>query len=166
MLEDITEISRDTTASYKSPDALRTIGEVAEELGIATHVLRFWEARFKQIEPQKRRGRRYYRPQDIKIILEIKSLLYSQGFTIKGVQKYLDKNVKEILKKDEDEIVRSAGNYTESSKFQTILQEDIKKSIKDISISRMEPNAQNLHSQLSSLQNNLILFRNKIIKTL
>lgn len=73
----------------KSPTALRTIGEVAEELGVATHVLRFWESKFSQIKPQKRRGRRYYRPQDIRTITQIKSLLYGQGYTIRGVQKFL-----------------------------------------------------------------------------
>jgi len=75
--------------SDKSPYALRTIGEVAEELGIAPHVLRFWESKFHQIKPQKRRGRRYYRPEDIKIITQIKALLYGQGYTIRGVQKFL-----------------------------------------------------------------------------
>lgn len=73
----------------KSPNALRTIGEVAEDLGLATHVLRFWESKFKQIKPQKRRGRRYYRPEDVQLITQVKSLLYSQGFTIRGVQKFL-----------------------------------------------------------------------------
>tara|TARA_B100001778_G_C18142093_1_gene429856 strand:+ start:99 stop:539 length:441 start_codon:yes stop_codon:yes gene_type:complete len=73
----------------KAPNALRTIGEVAEELGVATHVLRFWESKFKQIKPQKRRGRRYYRPEDIKVITQIKALLYGQGYTIRGVQKFL-----------------------------------------------------------------------------
>lgn len=73
----------------KSPSALRTIGEVAQELDIATHVLRFWESKFKQIKPQKRRGRRYYRPEDVITIMQIRTLLYQQGYTIRGVQKYL-----------------------------------------------------------------------------
>ncbi len=74
--------------AYKSPTALRTIGEVAQELGVATHVLRFWESKFKQIKPQKRRGRRYYRPEDVVTITQIKTLLYGQGYTIRGVQKF------------------------------------------------------------------------------
>lgn len=80
-----------TEALYfpKSPDALRTIGEVATELGVASHVLRFWESKFKQIKPQKRRGRRYYRPEDIKVIHQIKVLLYQKGYTIRGVQRFL-----------------------------------------------------------------------------
>lgn len=77
------------TSASKAPSALRTIGEVAEELDIATHVLRFWESKFHQIKPQKRRGRRYYRPEDIQTITKIKELLYGQGYTIRGVQKYL-----------------------------------------------------------------------------
>lgn len=76
-------------AALKSPDALKTIGEVAEDLDLATHVLRFWEGKFSQIKPQKRRGRRYYRPQDVDTIKQIKTLLYEQGYTIKGVKKYL-----------------------------------------------------------------------------
>ncbi|MDA0782362.1 MAG: MerR family transcriptional regulator [Rickettsiales bacterium] len=73
----------------KSDNALRTIGEVAETLDVATHVLRFWESKFHQIKPQKRRGRRYYRPEDVNIIIKIKELLYEKGYTIRGVQKYL-----------------------------------------------------------------------------
>lgn len=82
--------------SEKSANALRTIGEVAEELGLEPHVLRFWETKFKQIKPQKRRGRRYYRPQDVKLVSVIKALLYTQGFTIKGAQRFLKQNASEI----------------------------------------------------------------------
>ena len=80
-------------SEVKSASALRTIGEVAQELDVATHVLRFWESKFKQISPVKRRGRRYYRPEDIRIISQIKALLYGQGYTIKGVQKFLTQGV-------------------------------------------------------------------------
>jgi DNA-binding transcriptional MerR regulator len=72
----------------KSEHAFRTISEVSEELDVPQHVLRFWESRFSQIKPLKRKGgRRYYRPEDIAIIRRIKTLLYSQGYTIKGAQK-------------------------------------------------------------------------------
>jgi DNA-binding transcriptional MerR regulator len=81
----------------KSPSALRTIGEVAEDVGVATHVLRFWESKFNQIKPQKRRGRRYYRPEDVRTITQIKSLLYVQGYTIRGVQKFLSAESKNRL---------------------------------------------------------------------
>ena len=74
----------------KAPDAYRTISEVAEDLNLPQHVLRFWETRFSQIKPLKRGGgRRYYRPDDVALIIGIRELLYSQGFTIKGVQKIL-----------------------------------------------------------------------------
>lgn len=77
----------------KSPDAFRTISEVAEELDLPQHVLRFWETRFSQIKPLKRGGgRRYYRPQDVDLIRGIRYMLYEQGYTIKGVQKILREN--------------------------------------------------------------------------
>ncbi|MDZ5696897.1 MULTISPECIES: MerR family transcriptional regulator [Phyllobacteriaceae] len=77
----------------KSPDAFRTISEVAEELDLPQHVLRFWETRFTQIKPMKRGGgRRYYRPQDVELIKGIRHMLYEQGYTIKGVQKLLRDN--------------------------------------------------------------------------
>lgn len=75
--------------TVKHQDALRTIGEVAKEVKLATHVLRFWEAKFPQIKPQKRRGRRYYGPSEVAAIKAIKDLLYEQGYTVKGVKKYL-----------------------------------------------------------------------------
>lgn len=74
----------------KSPDAFRTISEAAEELDVPQHVLRFWETRFSQIKPMKRAGgRRYYRPADIELLKGIRSLLYKEGYTIRGVQKIL-----------------------------------------------------------------------------
>ncbi|MFZ0496752.1 MAG: MerR family transcriptional regulator [Methylocella sp.] len=74
----------------KSADAFRTISEVAGELDLPRHVLRFWETRFPQIRPLKRAGgRRYYRPRDIEVLRAIKHLLYGQGYTIKGVQRVL-----------------------------------------------------------------------------
>jgi DNA-binding transcriptional MerR regulator len=74
----------------KSPEAFRTISEVASELDVPQHVLRFWESRFTQIKPTKRAGgRRYYRPEDVDLLRGIRALLYSDGYTIKGVQKVL-----------------------------------------------------------------------------
>ena len=76
--------------SIKSPEAFRTISEVATELDVPQHVLRFWETRFAQIKPIKRAGgRRFYRPEDLDLLRGIKSLLYFEGYTIKGVQKVL-----------------------------------------------------------------------------
>ncbi len=77
----------------KSPDAFRTISEVAEELDVPQHVLRFWETKFNQIRPLKRGGgRRYYRPEDVDLLRRVRALLYSEGYTIKGVQKLLREN--------------------------------------------------------------------------
>ena len=74
----------------KAPNAFRTISEVADELHIPQHVLRFWETKFAQIKPLKRGGgRRYYRPDDITLLKRISDLLYIQGYTIKGVQRLL-----------------------------------------------------------------------------
>ena len=74
----------------KSPEAFRTISEVAIELDIPQHVLRFWESRFAQVHPIKRAGgRRYYRPEDVDLLRGIRALLYREGFTIKGAQKVI-----------------------------------------------------------------------------
>jgi DNA-binding transcriptional MerR regulator len=74
----------------KSPDAFRTISEVAEEIDVPQHVLRFWESRFREIRPMKRGGgRRYYRPEDVDLLRGIRHLLYGEGYTIRGVQRLL-----------------------------------------------------------------------------
>ncbi len=74
----------------KSADAFRTISEVAEDLDLPQHVLRFWETRFLQIKPLKRAGgRRFYRPADVQLLVTIRRLLYDEGYTIKGVQRLL-----------------------------------------------------------------------------
>jgi DNA-binding transcriptional MerR regulator len=85
--------------SDKSAEAFRTISEVAGELGVAQHVLRFWETRFAAVKPMKRGGnRRYYRPDDVQLLRAINKLLYSDGYTIKGVQKLLrDKGAKGVV---------------------------------------------------------------------
>ena len=74
----------------KSKSAFRTISEVAHHLNLPTHVLRFWETKFSQVHPLKRGGgRRYYRPEDVQLLSHIRSLLYDEGYTIKGVQKLM-----------------------------------------------------------------------------
>ena len=79
--------------SSKSPEAFRTISEVSKDLSLPQHVLRFWETKFVQIQPIKRGGgRRYYRPEDVRLLKGIKSLLYNDGYTIRGVQKVIKEN--------------------------------------------------------------------------
>ncbi len=83
----------------KAADAFRTISEVAEDLDVPKHVLRFWEARFPHIKPMKRGGgRRYYRPADLELLRGIRHLLHDQGYTIKGVQKILREQGVEAVK--------------------------------------------------------------------
>ena len=77
----------------KAAEAFRTISEVADELDVPQHVLRFWETRFTQIKPMKRGGgRRYYRPEDVDLLKGIRHLLYDKGYTIRGVQRILREN--------------------------------------------------------------------------
>jgi DNA-binding transcriptional MerR regulator len=90
--------------SIKSPEAFRTISEVSKDLSLPQHVLRFWETKFSQIKPIKRGGgRRYYRPEDVDLLKGIKSLLYNDGYTIRGVQKVIKENgTKKVLLKSDN----------------------------------------------------------------
>lgn len=83
----------------KSKSAFRSIAEVTEDLGVAPHVLRFWETKFNQIKPMKTKSsRRYYRPDDVELIALIKDLLYNRRYTIEGVQKlFKNRTLKDIL---------------------------------------------------------------------
>ena len=102
----------------KAPEAFRTISEVAEQLDVPQHVLRFWETRFSQIRPMKRGGgRRYYRPADVDLLKGIRTLLYGEGYTIRGAQKILKDNGiahvigigrGEVAVKPEEETVKAA----------------------------------------------------------
>jgi DNA-binding transcriptional MerR regulator len=78
------------TAADKDPEAFRTIGELSEELGVAQHILRYWETKFPQLRPLQRAGnRRYYRPADVALARRIHHLLSNEGYTVRGVQKLL-----------------------------------------------------------------------------
>jgi DNA-binding transcriptional MerR regulator len=78
------------TAGQKDPGALKTIGELSEELGVAQHILRYWETKFPQLRPMQRAGnRRYYRPADVDLAHRIHRLLSEEGYTVRGVQKLL-----------------------------------------------------------------------------
>ena len=102
--------------STKSPDAFRTISEVSKDLSLPQHVLRFWETKFVQIKPIKRGGgRRYYRPEDIRLLRGIKSLLYHDGYTIRGVQKVIKENgTRKLLESN-----KNNKNFTEDEKVIT-----------------------------------------------
>ncbi|MBO89310.1 MAG: MerR family transcriptional regulator [Rickettsiales bacterium] len=102
----------------KAERAFRTISEVSRELDVPQHVLRFWESKFTQISPLKRSGgRRYYRPEDIRLLKRIRDLLYVDGFTIKGVQKLIrEQGVKSILNSAPSAIVASVKAETGAPK--------------------------------------------------
>jgi DNA-binding transcriptional MerR regulator len=121
-------------AVNKSKAAFRTIAELAGELEVGTHVLRFWETKFPQIKPMKRSGgRRYYRPDDVELLGKIKDLLYTKRFTIEGVQKlFNEKGVKAFLgDKIQDDFFADAS--AEDDIFNELLPEIVKelKSIKE-----------------------------------
>jgi DNA-binding transcriptional MerR regulator len=103
----------------KAPDAFRTISEVADDLDLPQHVLRFWETRFAQIKPMKRGGgRRYYRPEDVDLLRGIRHLLYGEGYTIRGVQRILKdegvKFVQGVWKSGAPQPARLSGEAEES----------------------------------------------------
>lgn len=107
---DIDDAEAESAQKGKGPHAFRTISEVAEELKIPQHVLRFWETRFEQVKPLKRGGgRRYYRPEDVALLRQIADLLYVKGYTIKGVQRVLAGEPEEA---DDTEV--SSGNVEKS----------------------------------------------------
>jgi DNA-binding transcriptional MerR regulator len=99
----------------KAPDAFRTISEVADDLDIPQHVLRFWETRFAQIKPMKRSGgRRYYRPDDVDLLRGIRRLLYGEGYTIRGVQRILKEHgIKSVQGLADASVVASFGAIEE-----------------------------------------------------
>ena len=116
----------------KSPGAFRTISEVAKELDLPAHVLRFWETKFSQVRPLKRGGgRRYYRPEDVELIRNIRDLLYKNGYTIKGVQKLIrDGNFKNA------NLLSSADRKPNSSA--TNIKSEIKNAIDELEALRTE----------------------------
>jgi DNA-binding transcriptional MerR regulator len=105
----------------KSAGAFRTISEVADELNVQQHVLRFWETKFSQIRPLKRGGgRRYYRPEDVDLLKTIHKLLYSEGYTIKGAQKlFREKGKNQVVEKTP---VPQNTNQPQAAKPQTFSQ--------------------------------------------
>ena len=109
----------------KAPDAFRTISEVAEELNIPQHVLRFWETRFAQIKPMKRSGgRRYYRPDDVDLLKGIRRLLYGEGYTIRGVQRILKEHGIKSVQGLADSSTAVSFGAIEEAVGQSLLEDD------------------------------------------
>ena len=109
----------------KAPDAFRTISEVADDLDIPQHVLRFWETRFAQIKPMKRSGgRRYYRPDDVDLLKGIRRLLYGEGYTIRGVQRILKEHGIASVQRLADSSAVASFGAIEEAVGQSILEED------------------------------------------
>lgn len=108
--------------SDKAPEAFRTISEVAEQLDVPQHVLRFWETRFSQIRPMKRGGgRRYYRPADVDLLKGIRTLLYGEGYTIRGAQKILkDQGVAHVVAIGRGEISAEPAEAGEGGASKTV----------------------------------------------
>jgi DNA-binding transcriptional MerR regulator len=109
----------------KSPDAFRTISEVAADLDIPQHVLRFWETRFTQIKPMKRSGgRRYYRPDDVDLLKGIRRLLYGEGYTIRGVQRILKEHGIGSVQRLADATAVASFGAIEEAVGQSLLEEE------------------------------------------
>ena len=109
----------------KAPDAFRTISEVADDLDIPQHVLRFWETRFAQIKPMKRSGgRRYYRPDDVDLLKGIRRLLYGEGYTIRGVQRILKEHGIKSVQSLADSSAAVSFGAIEEAIGQSLLEDD------------------------------------------
>ena len=109
----------------KAPDAFRTISEVANDLDIPQHVLRFWETRFAQIKPMKRSGgRRYYRPDDIDLLKGIRRLLYGEGYTIRGVQRILKEHGIASVQRLADSSAVASFGAIEEAVGQSVMEQD------------------------------------------
>lgn len=136
-IEDNSDIEADGTTK-KHPGAFRTISEVAEEIHVPQHVLRFWETRFKQVQPVKRSGgRRYYRAEDISLLQYISELLYTQGYTIKGVQRLLDEDFSRFNTKSNEieQEIQNANTIDVSSSTASQVDQPIEANMSDEQLS-------------------------------
>ena len=145
-------------APQKSASAFRTISEVATELDIPAHVLRFWESKFAQVKPLKRGGgRRYYRPEDIALLRGIRELLYIDGYTIRGVQKLMrEGGVKAIASRHASSLHISASAVSLPHPEQT--SSDQSRSKKKLEMD------DTLRTELVSVLKELELFRDRLKK--
>jgi len=135
----------------KSAAAFRTISEVADDLDVPPHVLRFWETKFSQVHPLKRGGgRRYYRPEDVGLLMRIRELLYSDGYTIKGVQRLLRDGVGKPLQDEADAVTVEPP----ISEPEPIIQQP------SMAIGRLDAK---IHSELSCVLDELLALRNELL---
>ncbi|MFZ3035337.1 MAG: MerR family transcriptional regulator [Parvibaculum sp.] len=142
----------------KSPDAFRTISEVATELDVPQHVLRFWESKFTQIRPLKRGGgRRYYRPEDVDLLRGVRTLLYNDGYTIKGVQK--------VFREQGVKFVSETGKGTVDSSLAELAREAVRRSEQDDDASDVSLDA-NARKVLKELLEDLVSLKEEIDETL
>ncbi len=116
----------------KSDSAFKTISEVSRVLEIPHHILRFWELKFTQLSPLKMGGgRRYYRPEDIKLLTRLKELIYSDGLTIKGVKKLIkDKGIKAVLNKNNTDLILNDINVDKTNLLSEL--KDIRNILKEV----------------------------------
>ncbi len=142
----------------KSPEAFRTISEASIEVGVAPHVLRFWEGKFSQIKPLKRGGgRRFYRPQDIVFLLGLKKLLQIDGVTIKGVQK--------IIREHGIQSIRDQAEFLNTEEYNIEFEDDEETKI-DALVSVTEENELNIPVIKSGLNNSDLIKLKKTLFTL
>jgi DNA-binding transcriptional MerR regulator len=114
---------QEVSISAKSPEAFRTISEASDELGVPTHVLRFWEGKFNHLRPLKRAGgRRFYRPQDMAILRGLKALLQDDGYTIRGVQKLIkETGIQAIRNRGQNDRITIFDNCDVSNNIEPII---------------------------------------------
>ena len=151
------------STAQKSPEAFRTISEVATELDVPQHVLRFWESKFSQIRPLKRGGgRRYYRPEDVDLLRGVRTLLYNDGYTIKGVQK--------VFREQGAKFVSETGRGTVDASIAELAREAVQRSDHENdepeSRAGVEPVGTSGRRRLSAILDELVSLKEEIDETL
>jgi DNA-binding transcriptional MerR regulator len=143
---------------HKSPDAFRTISEVALELDVPQHVLRFWESKFSSIRPLKRGGgRRYYRPEDVDLLRGVRTLLYNDGYTIKGVQK--------VFREQGVKFVSETGKGTVDASLAELAREAVNRGDENEKAAALALNGHG-RKLLESIVEELVLLKEEIDETL
>lgn len=143
----------------KSPDAFRTISEVATELDVPQHVLRFWESKFSHIRPLKRGGgRRYYRPEDVDLLRGVRTLLYNDGYTIKGVQK--------VFREQGVKFVAETGRGTVDASLAELAREAVVRGEQEEREVPARPVGSDARKRLAAILDDLISLKDEIDETL